>query len=40
MNDFPTLKDTKIQTSLYADDSAVWKTDKNQKRLYEYMQKL
>jgi Reverse transcriptase (RNA-dependent DNA polymerase) len=37
-NDFPTIGDPSVNTSLYADDSAIWKTSNNLKYLFESMQ--
>ena len=38
INDFPTLNDPSVKTSLYADDSAIWRTSRNQHYLYTRMQ--
>ena len=38
MNDFPTLNDPTIQTSLFADDSAIWKSGKNLKHIIAKLQ--
>ena len=38
LNDFPTIKDADVDTSLYADDSAVWKNGRNINLLYKHMQ--
>jgi ribonuclease HI len=37
-NDFPTINDLTTQTSLFADDSAIWKSGRNLKTLYTAIQ--
>lgn len=39
MNDFPSLSDDNIETSLFADDSAIWKSGKNLQYIKSQLQK-